>query len=224
MNAVRVRDAILGLLVLTLPALGLGLYQLHGRLAALPHDLVEQPQLGLLQERLLAMSETNAGFTVMLDEHQQHLAVLETQTAALHAGIEQGEVALTSLQQAQASHAQRSELQSLAGRLSLAETQLRALQTALATRPAPKPRRTAPRRQPERLTPPFAALSIESRGGERFLTIAPTAIRSLRHVRLLRLGEQFAGWRLTTLDKQSAQFAVTGQPDQNLPLPGGNAP
>src|SRR5690606_19322672 len=68
-------------------------------------------------------------------------------------------------------------------------------------------------------TPSFTALGLETRGGERFLTVAPAESRSLRQVRLLRVGEQFGAWRLHRLDAGSAVFRVPGFPDQTLPLP-----
>jgi hypothetical protein len=62
-------------------------------------------------------------------------------------------------------------------------------------------------------------LSVESRGGERFLAVAPPDSRSLTDVRLLHSGEQLGAWRLKVLEPNSAIFAVAAQPDQTVHLP-----
>jgi len=62
-------------------------------------------------------------------------------------------------------------------------------------------------------------LSVESRGGERFLAVAPHDSRSLMDVRLLHIGEQLGTWHLKVLEPNSAIFTVAAQPDQTVHLP-----
>ena len=83
---------------------------------------------------------------------------------------------------------------------------------------ATKPKKTA-RPKPTPLSPPFSVLSVEYRGGERFLAVAPHDSRSLTDVRLLHSGEQQGAWRLKILEPNSAIFAVAAQPDQTVHLP-----
>ncbi len=62
-------------------------------------------------------------------------------------------------------------------------------------------------------------LSIEYRGGERFLAVSPPDSRSLDDIRLLHNGEQLGTWQLKVLEPNAAVFAVAAQPDQTVQLP-----
>lgn len=64
------------------------------------------------------------------------------------------------------------------------------------------------------LPPPFTVIGIEYRGGERFLSVAPTGSTQLSQIYLIRPGDAVAGtaWRLNALDGQSARFDVAGTP------------
>nr|BFE89541.1 hypothetical protein GCM10020185_00770 [Pseudomonas brassicacearum subsp. brassicacearum] len=62
-------------------------------------------------------------------------------------------------------------------------------------------------------------LGVESRGGERFLAVAPPDSRSLKDIQLLHNGEQLGAWQLKALEPNAAIFAVTAQPDQTVQLP-----
>lgn len=73
--------------------------------------------------------------------------------------------------------------------------------------PAPRPAKRLPPKVP---TAPFQILGLESRGGERFLSIAPTDTVSLDQVRLLRPGEADGDWHLESLESHRATFRVQG--------------
>lgn len=59
--------------------------------------------------------------------------------------------------------------------------------------------------------PPFAALGVELRGDERFVSVAPRGATSLSQVRLLRIGESEAGWRLDAITSDRAIFRLNDQ-------------
>ncbi|MCB1940267.1 MAG: hypothetical protein KDE64_13850, partial [Rhodocyclaceae bacterium] len=59
--------------------------------------------------------------------------------------------------------------------------------------------------------PPFRVLSVELRGGERFLSITSTAAVSLAGTRLLREGDTEGGWQLQSIEAQAGVFQVNGQ-------------
>ncbi len=62
-------------------------------------------------------------------------------------------------------------------------------------------------------------MSVEYRGGERFLAVAPPDSRSLNDIQLLHNGEQFGTWQLKALEPNAAIFTVPTQPDQAVQLP-----
>ena len=114
------------------------------------------------------------------------------------------------------------DLTALRAHLEQVEQQLQELKTQPSTPPSTssvaKPKQTA-HPKPISLSPPFSVLSVESRGGERFLAVAPHDSRSLMDVRLLHSGEQLGTWHLKVLEPNSAIFAVAAQPDQTVHLP-----
>ena len=121
-----------------------------------------------------------------------------------------------------AARATEADLTALRARLEQVEQQLLDLRTKPFPPPptpsATKPKKTA-RPKPVPLSPPFSVLGVESRGGERFLAVAPHDSRSLIDVRLLHSGEQLGAWYLKVLEPNSAIFAVAAQPDQTVHLP-----
>lgn len=58
------------------------------------------------------------------------------------------------------------------------------------------------------LIPPFAVLGIESRGGELFVSVAPSKSASLSQIKLLRTGDSFRGWQLKAIKTNAAVFVV----------------
>lgn len=60
--------------------------------------------------------------------------------------------------------------------------------------------------------PPFQMVGLEYRGGERFLSVAPTGSTRLSQIYLLRPGEVVSGstWRLKAVDERTATFDAGG--------------
>ncbi|MDH2436653.1 hypothetical protein QCD60_29500 [Pokkaliibacter sp. MBI-7] len=65
--------------------------------------------------------------------------------------------------------------------------------------------------KPRVLTPPFVVLGAEVRGGESFLSVAPSATSSLSQVVLLKVGSVYSGWKLQSLGDGRAVFNVSGR-------------
>ncbi|QQC64359.1 hypothetical protein [Paraburkholderia ginsengisoli] len=101
----------------------------------------------------------------------------------------------------------------LEARTSQIETQLAALHQ--------KPEPVAPRRRasPRIVTPPFALRGIELRGGEPFLSIAPSAASPLSEERLLRAGDSDGNWLLESIDGKAVTFRMNGRA-YPFPVPG----
>lgn len=79
--------------------------------------------------------------------------------------------------------------------------------------PASKPRaRPSP-------PPPFEIIGVETRGGERFLSVAPPGSQLLSQVLLIRPGDGVSGtgWTLSSLDERTAKFEVAGD-SRTLPI------
>jgi hypothetical protein len=79
------------------------------------------------------------------------------------------------------------------------------------SKPKPKP---APVKAPpiSHEPPPFQMVGLEYRGGERFLSVAPTGSTRLSQIYLIRPGELVSGstWRLKAVDERSATFDAGG--------------
>lgn len=79
------------------------------------------------------------------------------------------------------------------------------------SKPKPKP---APVKAPPipQDPPPFQMVGLEYRGGERFLSVAPTGSTRLSQIYLIRPGEMVSGstWRLKAVDERTATFDVGG--------------
>jgi hypothetical protein len=60
---------------------------------------------------------------------------------------------------------------------------------------------------------PFRVVDVESRGGERFLSILPHGANPTGEdgIQFLRIGGQFQGWALASIEARSALFNVGGQ-------------
>lgn len=121
-----------------------------------------------------------------------------------------------------ADRATEADMIALRARLEHVEQQLLDLKTQLPL-PAPTPSSDKPKKasrpKPAPLSPPFSVLGVESRGGERFLAVAPPDSRSLKDIQLLHSGEQLGTWHLKVLEPNTAIFAMTTQPDQTVQLP-----
>ncbi|MDZ5738062.1 methyl-accepting chemotaxis protein [Pseudomonas asiatica] len=92
---------------------------------------------------------------------------------------------------------------------------------AQAAAPAPKasPAKPKPKPSPVKSTPvpqeppPFQMVGLEYRGGERFLSVAPTGSTRLSQIYLIRPGEMVSGssWRLKAVDERTATFDAGGK-------------
>lgn len=58
------------------------------------------------------------------------------------------------------------------------------------------------------LMPPFSVLGIESRGGELFVSVAPSRSANLGQITLLRTGDLYRGWQLKDIRTNAAVFNV----------------
>lgn len=77
--------------------------------------------------------------------------------------------------------------------------------------PPPKPViRKKPPSAPQ--PPPFTVIGIEYRGGERFLSVAPSGSTQLSQINLIRPGDGVTGtsWKLKSMDGRLAHFEVAG--------------
>ncbi|WP_110188115.1 hypothetical protein [Pokkaliibacter plantistimulans] len=85
---------------------------------------------------------------------------------------------------------------------------VQARQVASTTVKKPAPRAVS---KPRVLVPPFMVLGVEVRGGESFLSVAPSATASLSQVVLLKVGSVYSGWRLQSMGDGRAVFQVGGR-------------
>ena len=116
---------------------------------------------------------------------------------------------LDSIEQALPGNAVQADAPALYARIDHLESKVGNLQRAPRS-----PRKTvAPAKpaQPRHNEPPFVALGVELRGGERFVTVGPRSGTSLSQVRLLRVGESEAGWRLDAITSDRAVFRADDQ-------------
>jgi hypothetical protein len=110
------------------------------------------------------------------------------------------------------------QVQTRVGNLEALQAQVRTLEARWAkahrTPVSAAPQQHAPPVAPSKSLasePPFTPLSIELRGGERFLSIAPAGVSSLCQARVLRTGDSEGGWTLVRLEGRVAVFQVAGQ-------------
>lgn len=106
----------------------------------------------------------------------------------------------------------KADLESLDGKLQkMSKAQATAPAPKTSSKPKPKP---APVKAPSipQDPPPFQMVGLEYRGGERFLSVAPTGSTRLSQIYLLRPGEMVSGstWRLKAVDERTATFDAGG--------------
>jgi len=214
---------IIGLLCLAIAGLSGGLYNQYQRVAELHSTNTQYRQtLDTLQRDSNALKETQEKLQYALKDLKQMVDSGEQQTNTLDPMLDQWAQEIQELHDGLAARAPVADLTALRTRLEQVEQQLLDLRT-LPSPPPPTPAATKPKKtarpKPALLSPPFSVLSIESRGGERFLAVAPYNSRALIDVRLLHRGEEFGAWHLKVLEPNSAIFAVAAQPDQTVHLP-----
>jgi hypothetical protein len=223
MKASTFQALILGVLCLAVTGLSGGLYNQSQRIAELQNTSTQHLQtLDTLQRDSNALKDTQEKLQYALKDLRQMVDTGEQQANTLDPMLDQWAQEIQELRDGLAARATEADMTALRARLEQVEQLLLGLKSKPSLQPptpfAAKPKKTA-RPRPAPLSPPFSVLGVESRGGERFLAIAPHDSRSLVDVRLLHSGEQTGNWRLKTLEPTSAIFAVTAQPDQTVQLP-----
>lgn len=223
MKASTFQTLIAGLLCLAVAGLSGGLYNQYQRMAGLQSTDTQRLQtLDTLQRDSSALKDAQEQLQYALKDLKQMVDAGEQQANTLDPMLDQWAQEIQELRDGLAARATVADLTVLRARLEQVEQQFLNLKTQPSPPPptpsAPKPKQTArPKSVP--LSPPFSVLGVESRGGERFLAVAPHDSRSLTDVRLLHSGEQQGAWRLKILEPNSAIFAVAAQPDQTVHLP-----
>ncbi|NWF17158.1 methyl-accepting chemotaxis protein [Pseudomonas reactans] len=106
----------------------------------------------------------------------------------------------------------KADLESLDGKLQkMSKAPATAPAPKASSKPKPKP---APVKAPPipQDPPPFQMVGLEYRGGERFLSVAPTGSTRLSQIYLIRPGEVVSGsnWRLRAVDERTATFDAGG--------------
>ena len=223
MKASTFQTLIIGFLCLAIAGLSGGLYNQSQRMAELQNTSTQHLQtLDTLQRDSSALKDAQKKLQFALKDLRQMVDTGEQQANILDPMLDQWAQEIQELRDGLAARATEADMTALRARLEQVEQQLLNLKSKpKVPSPTPstaKPKKTAPP-QPAPLSPPFSVLGVESRGGERFLVIAPHDSRSLVDVRLLQNGEQTGTWRLKVLEQTSATFAVVAQPDQTVQFP-----
>jgi hypothetical protein len=223
MKASTFQTLIVGLLCLALAGLSGGLYNQYQRMAELQSTNTQYLHtLDTLQRDSNALKDAQEKLQYALKDLKQMVDTGEQQANTLDPMLDQWAQEIQELRDGLATRATEADITALRAGLEHVEQQLLELKTQPSPPPptssAAKPKKTA-RLKPVPLSPPFSVLSVESRGGEHFLAVAPHDSRSLTDVQLLHSGEQFGAWHLKVLEPNSAIFAVAAQPDQTVQLP-----
>ncbi|MBW4793208.1 chemotaxis protein [Pseudomonas tolaasii] len=223
MRASTFQTLIIGLLCLAVAGLSGGLYNQYQRMAELQSTNTQYRQtLDTLQRDSSALKDAQEKLQYALKDLKQMVDTGEQQANTLDPMLDQWAQEIQELRDGLTARATAADMTALRARLEQVQQQFQEHKTQPSPPPpspsAIKPKQKArPKSVP--LSPPFSVLSVESRGGERFLAIAPHDSRSLSDVRLLHSGEQLGAWHLKVLEPNSAIFAVAAQPDQTVQLP-----
>jgi hypothetical protein len=147
---------------------------------------------------------------------EEQLAVIKRQPGAasqanLTAARQALDERLDKIERALKVSAHANDLAQLQSRLEQIETRLEKARRVPLLASTSMHRRAPEAAQPKVMGPPFSILGMELRGGESFLSIAPSGTQSLIEVRLLHAGERQGDWRLEALDGKTATFRVDGE-------------
>jgi hypothetical protein len=170
-------------------------------LAQKTESAAQRSEVGTLRGRLSTAEEQLAVIKRQPD------AASQTNLVAARQALDER---LDKVEQALEVSARATDLAPLQSRLEQIETRLENAQRTQLLAPTPVRRRATEAAQPKVVEPPFSILGTELRGGESFLSIAPSATQSLIDVRLLHAGERQGDWRLEKLDGKTATFRVDG--------------
>lgn len=223
MKASTFQTLIVGLLCLAVAGLSGVLYNQYQRMAELRStDTQYRQTLDTLQHDSNTLKDAQEKLQYALKDLTQLVDTGEQQANTLDPMLDQWAQEIQELRDGLAARTTQADLTTLRARLEQVEQQLLDLKPQPSLPPptssATKPKQKA-RPKPIPLPPPFSVLGVESRGGERFLAIAPHDSRSLRDIRLLHSGEQLGAWYLKVLEPNSALFAVAAHPDQTVQFP-----
>ncbi|MCJ7956901.1 MAG: chemotaxis protein [Pseudomonas sp.] len=223
MKASTFQTLIVGLLCLAVAGLSGVLYNQYQRMAELRStDTQYRQTLDTLQHDSNTLKDAQEKLQYALKDLTQLVDTGEQQANTLDPMLDQWAQEIQELRDGLAARTTQADLTTLRARLEQVEQQLLDLKPQPSLPPptssATKPKQKA-RPKPIPLPPPFSVLGVESRGGKRFLAIAPHDSRSLRDIRLLHSGEQLGAWYLKVLEPNSALFAVAAHPDQTVQFP-----
>lgn len=171
--------------------------------------LSEQAQASAPSSQVTALEGRLAELGQRIEQTRQQPAALpQARYDTEHRALEQR---LAAIEQALGERLTADSLQPLQVRIEQAEARLAARPAAAAARPRVPAK-------PKPAEPPFQVAGAELRAGERFLTILPTGPATLAQVRLLRPGEDAAGWHLEAIDGATAVFRH-GDETRRLAIP-----
>ena len=225
MKASTFQTLIVGLLCLAVASLSAGLFNQHRHMTELQSTAAQYRQtLDTLQHDSNTLKDAQEKLQYAVKDLKIMVDSGEQQANTLDPMLDQWAQEIQELRDGLTTRATEADLAALSTRVEHVELQLIDIKPQPSSQPpAPAPAEIKPRKtdrtKPTPLSPPFSVLSVESRGGERFLAVAPHHSRSLMDVRLLHSGEQFGAWQLKTLEPNSAVFAVAAQPDQTVYWP-----
>lgn len=223
MKASTFQTLIVGSLCLAVSGLSGGLYNQYQRVTELENANAQRAQaLDTLQRDSSTLLDAQEKLQYALKDLKQMVDTGEQQANTLDPMLDQWAQEIQELRDGLADRATEADMIALRARLEHVEQQLLDLKTQLPL-PAPTPSSDKPKKasrpKPTPLSPPFSVLGVESRGGERFLAVAPPDSRSLKDIQLLHSGEQLGTWHLKVLEPNTAIFAMTTQPDQTVQRP-----
>lgn len=223
MKASTFQTLIVGSLCLAVSGLSGGLYNQYQRMTELENANAQRAQtLDTLQRDSSTLLDAQEKLQYALKDLKQMVDTGEQQANTLDPMLDQWAQEIQELRDGLADRATEAEMIALRARLENVEQRLLDVKSQPPLPPptpsSAKPKKTA-QPKPAPLHPPFSVLSVEYRGGERFLAVAPPDSRSLKDIQLLHNGEQFGTWQLKVLEPNAAIFAVTAHPDQTVHLP-----
>ena len=196
-------------------------YQLS-TLARTLNGAAEKASIDALQSRVSAIDDrldTVSGKPlVSMEDFRVSQQALSSRIDAVQATAKQAHEAAAEVTRSSATAGDllvlKADLESLDGKLqTMSKPQAQTNAPAPKASPKPKPRPAPVKASPiPQDPPPFQMVGLEYRGGERFLSVAPTGSTRLSQIYLIRPGEVVSGstWRLKTVNERTATFDAGG--------------